>query len=87
MGEVEYLEITKGESTPAEGVSLRERQGRAVKCSVVRGEPVDQVRGGYDHDRIIKTCEPITWAAHASLLLCPLPPSPSRRPFALTTLL
>ena len=40
-----YLEITKGKSTPAEGVSLRERQSRAVKCSVVRGEPVDQVRG------------------------------------------
>jgi hypothetical protein len=48
-----YLEITKGKSTPAEGVSLRERQSRAVKCSVVRGEPVDQVqvRGYYDHDR------------------------------------
>jgi hypothetical protein len=63
-----YLEITKGKSTPAEGVSLRERQSRAVKCSVVRGEPVDQVRGYYDHDRSMKTVtrEPITWAGHAS---------------------
>ena len=47
-----YLEIAKGESTPTEGVSLREGQSRAVKCSVVGGEPVDQVRG-YDHDRVM----------------------------------
>ncbi len=40
-----YLEIAKGERTPAEGVSLRERQGRAVNFSVLRGEPVDHVRG------------------------------------------
>ena len=47
-----YLEIAKSESTPTEGVSLREGQSRAVKCSVVGGEPVDQVRG-YDHDRMM----------------------------------
>ena len=46
-----YLEITKGKGSPSEGVSLRELQSRTVKCSVVRGEPVDQVRG-CDHDRI-----------------------------------
>jgi hypothetical protein len=39
-----YLEITKGESTPAEALNLRKRQSRAVKCSAVRGEPVYQVR-------------------------------------------
>ena len=39
-----YLEIAKGERTPAEAVNLRERQSGAVKCSVVRGEPVDQVQ-------------------------------------------
>ena len=38
----EYLEIAKSKSTPAEVVNRCERQRRAVKCSVVGGEPVDQ---------------------------------------------
>ena len=38
-----YLEIAKGKGTPAEALNLRKRQSRAVDCSAVRGEPVEQV--------------------------------------------
>jgi len=39
-----YLEIAKSKGTPAEALNLRKRQSRAVDCSAVRGEPVEQVR-------------------------------------------
>lgn len=39
-----YLEIAKGKCTPAEALNLRKRQSRAVDCSVVRGEPGEQIR-------------------------------------------
>jgi hypothetical protein len=72
-----YLEIAKGESTPAEAVNLRKRQSGAVKCSVVGGEPVDQqVRG---HGAVKESQSP--GHIHNS---CPLPPS--LKPFARTTL-
>ena len=73
-----YLEITKGKGSPAEGVSLRERQSRAVKCSVVRGEPVDQQVRGHrccDHDRSFQSTKET-----------PPPPKPSEEPNAWATL-
>jgi hypothetical protein len=62
-----YLEIAKGQSTPAEALNLRKCQSRAVKCSVVRGEPVYQVREllhGGDCDQVKRS--QLSGASHAA---------------------
>lgn len=81
-----YLEIAKGERTPAEAVNLRERQSGAVKCSVVRGEPVDQVQVRGHSDQSRKVSQSSGQPRHGTVQPCPLPPLPSPEPFARTTL-